>query len=148
MKKEEHKTQFSGCIVVWTFCTLCTVISVFSLWAVWTLHKNVQDNSGQIQFLQHQIKSVKSRLNSNNNDNIYKDQEETIVNNIRVKRDFPSMLDNCGCPPGPPGNVGERGKRGKRGRNAKNGRPGPPGVPGLTGKNGFPVSFEQFLAAG
>ena len=145
MKKEEHKTQFSGCIVVWTFCTLCTVISVFSLWAVWTLHKNVQDNSGQIQFLQRQIQSVKSRLNSNNNDNIYKD-EETIVNNIRVKRDFPSMLDNCGCPPGPPGNVGERGKRGKRGRNAKNGRPGPPGVPGLTGKNGFPVSFEQFLS--
>ena len=55
------------------------------------------------------------------------------------------MLDNCGCPPGPPGNLGERGKRGKRGRNGKNGRPGPPGVPGLTGKNGFPVSFQQFL---
>ena len=145
MKKEEHKTQFSGCIVVWTFCTLSIVISVFSLWAVWTLHKNVQDNSGQIQFLQLQIQSVKSRLNSNNN--IYKD-EETIVNNIRVKRDFPSMLDNCGCPPGPPGNLGERGKRGKRGRNGKNGRPGPPGVPGLTGKNGFPVSYQQFLDAG
>ena len=78
MKKEEHKTQFSGCIVVWTFCTLSTVISVFSLWAVWTLHKNVQDNSGQIQFLKHQLQSVKSRLNSNNNDNIYKDQSKKL----------------------------------------------------------------------
>ena len=79
MKKEEHKTQFSGCIVVWTFCTLSTVISVFSLWAVWTLHKNVQDNSGQIQFLKHQLQSVKSRLNSNNNDNIYKDQSKELL---------------------------------------------------------------------
>ena len=56
----------------------------------------------------------------------------------RYKRDFPSMLDNCGCPPGPPGDQGKPGKRGKKGKTGKAGRPGPPGNPGSSGKNGFP----------
>ena len=129
--------------MVWSLCTLCTVISISSIWAVWTLNKNVQENSGKINYLQQQIQSVKTRLNTNHNNN--NNEEEHIVINSRVKRDFPSMLDNCGCPPGPPGNPGDRGKRGKRGRNGKSGRPGPPGVPGLPGKNGFPVRL--FLRA-
>ena len=142
MKKEEPKKI--GCTVVWTLCTLCTVISISSIWAVWTLNRNVQENSGKINYLQQQIESVKSRLNTNHKNN-NNNEEEDIVINSRVKRDFPSMLDNCGCPPGPPGNPGDRGKRGKRGRNGKSGRPGPPGVPGLPGKNGFPVRL--FLRA-
>ena len=137
MKEEKSKTYFAGCIGLWLLCTLCTLVSVFSLWAVWTLNRNVQENSGKINLLKQQIQSVKSRLNNFNDKHVDSNNNENVVNH-RVKRDFPSMLDNCGCPPGPPGNPGDRGKRGKRGRNGKNGRAGPPGVPGLPGKNGFP----------
>ena len=141
MKEEKSKTYFPGCIGLWLLCTLCTLVSVFSLWAVWTLNRNVQENSGKINFLKQQIQSVKSRLNNFNKNNDINNNENIVH---RVKRDFPSMLDNCGCPPGPPGNPGDRGKRGKRGRNGKNGRAGPPGVPGLPGKNGFPVSANIY----
>ena len=134
MKKEEDSTARKVIVYgyyAWTFCTLCTVVSFCTLWAVWTLHKNVRENAGNIQFLQHQLHSVTSRLN-----------DDSVV---RVKRDFPTMLDNCGCPPGPPGPHGDRGKRGKRGKSGKSGRTGPPGIPGSPGKNGFPVSRIVFF---
>ena len=112
-------------------------LSLCSLWAVWKLNETVRENSGQIQFLQQQMSSVHSRLRQNPENVIHvKRNPEKLVRN---KRDFPSMLDNCGCPPGPPGNTGKQGKRGKRGKSGKSGRPGPPGVPGSGGKNGFPV---------
>ena len=121
-------------LVVVTFGLLiCTLVCACTLWAVWTLHKSVKQNSAKIHWLESEVFKL-SNIQENHVDDIEVFQE-------RVKRDFPGMLDNCGCPPGPPGAPGERGKRGKRGKSAKPGRPGPPGMPGNPGKNGFPVRF-------
>ena len=108
----------TGGYLLWTLCFLVTLITCTTLWAGVILRAQVRENSGKISYLEHQLR--------------LKTQHQ------RVKRDYPSLMDNCGCPPGPPGNPGERGKRGKRGRNGKSGRPGPPGMPGSGGKNGFP----------
>ena len=87
------------------------------------------------------MSSVHSRLRQNPEKNVIHVNKRNPEKLVRNKRDFPSMLDNCGCPPGPPGNTGKQGKRGKRGKSGKSGRPGPPGVPGSGGKNGFPVKY-------
>ena len=111
-----QKEENSSTVRWWLECAAVLFVTLLAFSIMAFLHKNVKDNSKKIAFLEQRL------------------------NPIRVKRDFPSMLDNCGCPPGPPGNPGERGKRGKRGKSGKPGRPGPPGMPGDEGKNGFPVS--------
>ena len=111
--------NYSGGYLLWTLCLILTTITVTTLWGGYILRAQIRENSGKISYLETQL-----RLKSSHHP--------------RVKRDYPSLMDNCGCPPGPPGNPGERGKRGKRGRSGKSGRPGPPGMPGTAGKNGFP----------
>lgn len=133
MKKEvpAEKVQSGGFTrnsgyLLWTLCFLVTLITCTTLWAGIILRAQIRENSGKIAFLENQLQRLKNN------------HQEDQVHYQRVKRDYPSLMDNCGCPPGPPGNPGERGKRGKRGRNGKAGRPGPPGMPGGAGKNGFP----------
>ena len=138
-----EKNQTKWCLsAISAFATFSTAIfSACALWAAWNLNETVQNHSGQIQILQNQLTSVHSRL-SIDLPGFASDDGHVIH---RVKRDFPGMLDNCGCPPGPKGDPGDRGKRGKRGKPGK-GRPGHPGIPGTEGKNGFPVrSFLIFL---
>ena len=108
--------------LLWTLCLLVTVITCTTLWGGYILRAQIRANAGKISYLETQLRLKNS----------------DVVTKQRFKRDYPSLMDNCGCPPGPPGNPGERGKRGKRGRNGKSGRPGPPGMPGTAGKNGFP----------
>ena len=135
---QDHLSDKGSTLLIWTVCALCTLTSIFALWATWTLHKSVKENHFKINLLEAQLSSVKTRLNTFDNVDI-----EDI--NFRVKRDFPSMLNNCDCPPGPPGKPGDRGRKGKRGKSGKNGRPGPPGMPGEAGKDGFPVSTYRAI---
>ena len=135
-QKPKPKTQF------WWFFTFAifstTLLTICSLWAAWTLYDTVHENSVKIQILQNEISSVQSRL-SEETPTLPPEPDEINRKFLqRYKRDFPSMLDNCGCPPGPPGDQGKPGKRGKKGKTGKAGRPGPPGNPGSSGKNGFP----------
>ena len=121
------------------FAIFSTVsLCMCSLWATWTLNKTVQEYSRQIRENSGKIWENSGQIRENSKQ-IQILSVHTRLKPVRVKREYPGMLDNCGCPPGPPGNPGERGKRGKRGKLGKSGRHGPPGVPGSSGKNGFPV---------